>query len=96
LPRFRLEGVALLAISIAGTVAAALAGSGGFAVLFVATGLLATAPMLRPQARRAMYVREDLAAWLDEVSATTGEPIQEVLDRSVSSYRAGVENVSDG
>jgi len=96
LSRVELEGVARLAISIVGTAAAMLAGSAGFAVLFAVTGLLAATAMLRPRARRSVDLRADLAAWLDEVSATTGEPIREVLDRSVSSYRARAERVSDG
>jgi hypothetical protein len=96
LSRIRLEGVALLAISIAGTVAAVRADSAGLAVLFAVTGLLAAAPLVRPRSRRSVVLREDLAAWLDQVSVTTGEPFQEVLDRSVSWYRADTERVSDG
>jgi hypothetical protein len=88
--------VALLAISIAGTVAAIRADSAGFAVLFAVTGLLAAVPYVRPRSRRSVDLREDLATWLDQVAVTTGEPAQEVLDRSVSAYRAGTERVSDG
>jgi hypothetical protein len=96
LSRVRLEGVALVAISIAGTVAAVRADSAGFAVLFAVTGLLAVAPSVWPRFRRSVALREDLAVWLDQVSVTTGESFQEVLDRSVSSYRADTERVSDG
>lgn len=38
--------------------------------------------------RRSIRVRPDLARWLDETSAVTGEAPDELADRCISSYRA--------
>jgi hypothetical protein len=86
----RVDVVWLVVVSIAGTVAGVRSGSTGFVVLFVATGLLAVSQFLRSRSRRAFTLRADLASWLEKVSATTGEPASEVLDRSVSAYRASM------
>jgi hypothetical protein len=97
LSRLRFETLALLAISVAGTVAAIRAGDTGFTVLFVVTGLLAALPLLARRRRRSVELRADLGAWLDLVAASTGETATDILDRSVSAYRAAMQQpVNDG
>jgi uncharacterized membrane protein YoaK (UPF0700 family) len=88
--RLSLDNAVLLGISIAGTIGAVKDGAPGFVVLFVVVGAAVALAVARPRRRRALAVRADLAAWLDEVSATTGEPIGAILDRSVSAYRAAM------
>jgi hypothetical protein len=43
--------------------------------------------------RRAVGVRADLATWIDEQAAATGEPAARITDRAVASYRAGLSDV---
>jgi hypothetical protein len=57
-------------------------------VLFGVTIAIALAPLLVPRRRRKLSVRADLAVWLDEVTAVTGETVDDVVDRALSSYRA--------
>ena len=78
-----------LSFALAGTVAAARAGSFGLSLLFAAAGLTLVA-RLRPARRRSVAIRADLATWIDEVSAATGESTSTVADRALSAYRAAM------
>jgi hypothetical protein len=40
--------------------------------------------------RPAVPLRRDLVAWLDERAVSAGEPLEQVADRAVSAYRAGL------
>jgi hypothetical protein len=79
-----------VAMAVAGAIVAARSAVPVLALLF---GVLAviSATGLRPEGgRRPVRLRPDLARWLDQVSATTAEPVESVLDRSVSEYRASM------
>jgi hypothetical protein len=88
--RLGLDNALLSGIALAGSIAAGMNGEPGFVVLFVVIGVVVAVRLLPTRRRRPLAVRADLAAWLDEVSATSGEPIEVILDRSVSAYRAGM------
>jgi hypothetical protein len=93
----RARGTALLAIAIAlaGGVAAVRAGVGGLAVLFGVLGAISVAGLRPDRGRHPVCLRPDLARWLEQVSAVTAEPVEDVLDRSVSAYRASVRRSAD-
>jgi hypothetical protein len=93
--RFGSEDLALLVVAFAGFVASVRGDAGGLAGLFGALALLDVLAVVRRPRRRAVRLRADLGAWLDEVSATTGEPAPVVLDRAVSAYRAAMEPSTD-
>lgn len=94
--RAQAAAVLTIAISIAGAVVSARADVTGAAVLFGVVGAIALAG-LRPQTGpRPVRLRPDLARWLDHVSAVTAEPVEDVLDRSVSAYRASMRRGPDG
>lgn len=40
--------------------------------------------------RRPVALRADLATWIDEHAAATGEPASRITDRAVAAYRAGL------
>ena len=42
--------------------------------------------------RRPLMVRADLASWLDSAAALTGESTSDIVNRAVSSYRAGLSD----
>jgi hypothetical protein len=88
--QLRFDEVAVLGVVTAGTVASIRAGVGALAVLFAVIGALAVGRAMATRRRRAIGVRADLAGWLDQVAATTGEPVEQVLDRSVSAYRSSL------
>jgi hypothetical protein len=61
------------------------------------TALLAAAVALQVAAiagvlgrRRSIELRPDLASWLREQAAATGEPAERVADRALAAYRAGL------
>lgn len=86
-----------IGIALSGLIIAIRADVVGLAVLF---GILAAIAMagLRPprrQRRRSVGLRPDLLRWLEQVSAVTSEPVEDVLDRSVSAYRASVRRNTD-
>jgi hypothetical protein len=94
----RAQATALLviAIAVAGAVVAARAGVGSLAVLFGVIGAISAAGLRPETRRRPVDLRPDLARWLDQVSAATAEPVEDVLDRSVSAYRASMRRCPDG
>ena len=85
--RLRWPDVVLCSLAAIGTVAAARTGSVALSILFAAVGCLALARS-RPTRRRSVALRADLAGWIDEVSAVTGESAEDVADRALSAYRA--------
>jgi hypothetical protein len=94
----RAQATALLvtAIAVAGAVAAVRAGVGSLAMLFGIIGAISAAGLRPERGRRTVNLRPDLARWLDQVSAATAEPVEDVLDRSVSAYRASMRPCPDG
>jgi hypothetical protein len=90
--------VALLAASaaaIVGTVAAGAANDWDLAVLFAVLGAIDAGLLYTLSGpRRLFMVRADLARWIEQRAATSGEPVGHVLDRCVAAYRAGM-TVSD-
>jgi sulfite exporter TauE/SafE len=95
--QIRTQSTALFGIGVAlsGVVLAVRADVRSLAVLF---GILAVilAVGLRPESkRRTVGLRPDLARWLEQVSAVAAEPMEDVLDRSVSAYRASVRRSVD-
>jgi hypothetical protein len=94
--RAQAAAMVLIGTAVAGAVAAVRADVGILAVLFgivVAVSLVGLWPR---KGRRRVHLRPDLARWLDQVSAATGEPVEDVLDRSVSAYRASLHGNADG
>jgi hypothetical protein len=75
----------------AGIVASARGDDDVALVLFALLAGASLAPLvvLHPR-RRAVTVRSDLADWLERTACVTGEPVDEVVDRSISAYRAHV------
>jgi Flp pilus assembly protein TadB len=94
--RAQATALLVLAIAIAGAVVAVRSQVGSLAVLFGVIGATSVAGLRRKSDRRLVHLRPDLARWLDQVSAVTGEPVDDVLDRSVSAYRASMRRGSDG
>src|SRR5687768_9724655 len=64
-------------------------------VLSVSLVLLVAALASVVQLRRAVPLRPDLAGWLREQSAATGEPVERLADRCVAAYRAGLTGVHE-
>ena len=96
LGRIRMDAVVIVAVALAGFVAAVRVDRAALAVLFAVVALLEVARgATLSRRRRALTLRPDLARWLEDVAATTGEPREEVLDRSVSAYRASMRATPD-
>jgi hypothetical protein len=55
-------------------------------VLVLQVGALAKVSRGRP----AVSLRGDLARWLEDRAAATGEPAEQIADRAVAAYRAGL------
>lgn len=85
----------LLTVSVLVTAAAAVDSAverewDGLTMLAVAVlAQLALVAGLR-RGRRPVALRGDLAGWLAERAAATGEPMEHLADRCVASYRAGL------
>lgn len=81
--------ITALTAAVVGIVLAVREDVDALAVLF---GLLAAVllemEITARRGRRSIRVRPDLARWLDETSAVTGESPDELADRCISSYRA--------
>jgi hypothetical protein len=84
-----------IAIALAGGVAAVRAEVGSLAVLFGMLGAISVAGLRPERGRHPVSLRPDLASWLEQVAAVTAEPVEDVLDRSVSAYRASVRESAD-
>jgi hypothetical protein len=94
--RARATSLFVIAIAAAGAVVALRAGVGVLAVLFGIIGAVSLAGLRPESRRRPVQLRRDLATWLDNVAAVTAEPAEDVLDRSVSAYRASMNRNPDG
>jgi hypothetical protein len=88
--------VLVVVVAVAGAVASVRAEVEGLAVLFGVVGVVSIVGLWPVKGRRSMPVRTDLARWLDELSAVTAEPVEEVLDRSISAYRSSMSRSLDG
>jgi hypothetical protein len=72
--------------------------SGESDLVLVLTALLvvlAAALVLSLNGRRAVQLRPDLAGWLRQQAAATGEPVERLADRCVAAYRAGLTGVRE-
>ena len=85
-----------LAIAVAGAVVAMRSEVRSLALLFGILAVISAAELRPERGRRPVRLRPDLARWVDQVSATTGEPVEVVLDRSVGEYRAWMGSRTDG
>ncbi|MGY1726328.1 hypothetical protein ACI79J_05105 [Geodermatophilus sp. SYSU D01062] len=85
-----LQLVALLGVAVA--VVDALRGSDGDLLLLLgAVALVQLAALAaRARGRSAVALRPDLAGWLHQQAAATGEPVERLADRCVAAYRAGL------
>jgi hypothetical protein len=64
-------------------------------VLTALATVLVAALILSLSGRRAVELRPDLATWLRQQSAATGEPVERLADRCVAAYRAGLTGVRE-
>jgi hypothetical protein len=89
------SGLTLAVIAIVGCVDAARDDHTSLAVLFgiLAVGVAALA--LREARRGAIFLRRDLATWVERTSAATGETPDELTSRAVSRLRAGFAGSQD-
>jgi hypothetical protein len=97
MPNIRAQATALLAIGVAlsGAIIAVRADVGSLAVLFGILAAMALAGLRPERRRRSVGLRPDLMRWLEQVSAVTSEPVEDVLDRSVGAYRASLRRSVD-
>jgi len=65
--------------------------------LFTALAFMMAALLIRTvRGRPAVPLRADLVAWLEERATSGGESVEEVADRAVSAYRAGLSRPGTG
>lgn len=84
-----------LLIAAVGALDAAVGRVGDLFTVFVLVGLLQLVLLLRISGRRpTVPVRADLVRWLRDRAEVEGESAERIVDRAVSSYRAGL--VGDG
>lgn len=88
----RARAMALLTtgLALSGAVIAVRAEVAALAVLFAVLAVISAAGLRPEHHRRAVGLRPDLMRWLEQVAAVSAEPVEQVLDRSVSAYRASV------
>jgi UPF0716 family protein affecting phage T7 exclusion len=80
-----------LVAGVVGFVDAAIGSQWDLAVIFAVVVALDGVLLARHQGRRPpIPVRSDLAGWLRERAATTGEEPEVVADRAIAAYRAGL------
>lgn len=78
-------------VAVVGALDAYIGGEWDFFVIFVIIGLLMLVVWLRQRADRVpMSVRSDLAGWLQHRADASGEPIEDIVDRALSTYRMGL------
>jgi hypothetical protein len=94
--RAQTAALVMIGTAVAGAVVAVRADVGILAVLFGLIVAVSIVGLWPRKGRQSVHLRPDLARWLDQVSAATGERVEEVLDRSVSAYRASLRGSSDG
>jgi hypothetical protein len=79
-------------VALVGVVDAARGGQPDLAVLFgVLAGLLVALLATSWSRRRPVEVRADLARWVDDRGALTGEPGGRIADRAIAEHRARLE-----
>lgn len=87
----RIVVLATFAAAVVGVVDALIARDGDLVVVFVVVAVLQFGLFVGALVgRRLVSVRHDLATWLDEQSAVTGEPVSRIVDRCVAAHRAGL------
>ena len=85
-----------LGLCIAGIVDAARDHTFDLLVLYaLAVALLAALILRAPRGRSLVAVRADLARWLKRRAAVTGERTEDLTDRAVATYRAGLGDDDD-
>jgi Flp pilus assembly protein TadB len=88
----RLMIVATIAVAVAGSVDAVRSANADLLAVFLLVIALQLALLWRVRtARRLVGVRPDLAAWLDDRSVISGEPVEHLADRCISSHRRALE-----
>lgn len=95
--RHRALIVAGLIVALVGTVDAVRGGQTDLAVLFgVLAVLLAIGLATSWPRRRQIGVRADLARWIDDRSALTGESADRIIDRAVADQRDRLRSPGGG
>ncbi len=87
----RLMLVTMIVIAVIGAVDAMVGESWDLAVVLGALVVLAVVLLIRTFGRRPVVaVRADLVRWMAGRAATTGERTEDVADRAIAAYRAGL------
>lgn len=87
----RIVVLATFVAAVVGAVDALIARDGDLVVVFVVVAVLQFGLFVGTLAgSRLVPVRHDLASWLDEQSATTGEPVHRIADRCIADRRAAL------
>jgi hypothetical protein len=95
----RLNRILLITTIIVEVIAAIDAGISGewdlFVVALIALTLLAALLIRFQSTRPAVPLRADVVRWLQRQSAVTGEPLTQITDRALSTYRAAQRDEPD-
>ena len=87
--RFALLMIA--AVAAVGAIDAAIASTWDLVVLFAVISIAALGIVVHGLSRRrAVAVRADLARWLAVRASDGGERVDDVVDRAIAAYRAGI------
>ncbi len=85
----------LVAASL-GVLDAAIGANWDLVVLFGVIAIVAAVDVVRSTSRRApIRLRSDLVAWMDRRAAAHGERVEDVADRAVAAFRAGIVGNED-
>ena len=96
LTRRLLLGLSTLGVLVAVVLVEALRTASDAIAVLAAVALALIAGLAVVVVRRpAVVLRADLARWIVAFAATTGDSPERIVDRSVSSYRAGLEDTGD-
>lgn len=85
--------VTIGALVVAGIVEAVRSDARGLLAVFVLIGLVTAMNAWSFRLRSPVTVRADLARWLEQTAAVSGESTVEVANRALSAYRATVGDV---
>ncbi|MFQ5948583.1 MAG: hypothetical protein ACE5KX_06970 [Acidimicrobiia bacterium] len=84
--------ITALFVALIGAIDAAVSREWDLFVVFILALALQVVLVLRLQAARpAVPLRGDLVRWLRERAAATGEPLEQLADRAVATYRADLQ-----
>jgi hypothetical protein len=87
----RVTVVVIIGIAAIGTADAATGGAWDLVAVFAAVAVAAASMLVRSVGRRRQVsVRSDLVRWLEAYAATGDERLEDVADRVVALYRAGL------